>query len=94
MDINPSNTLQKQSAREHNDERHICHLQLDVIERGLQLWSNENDLVLSPFMGIGSEGFVSFKLNRKFVGFELKESYFNQAVKNLAAAEEQQKTLL
>ena len=87
MDINPSNTLQKQSAREHNDERHICPLQLDVIERGLQLWSNEGDTVLSPFMGIGSEGFVSLKLKRKFIGFELKESYYKQAVKNLGAAE-------
>ena len=87
MDINPSNTLQKQSARDHNDERHICPLQLDVIERGLQLWSNEGDTVLSPFMGIGSEGFVSLKLKRKFVGFELKESYYKQAVKNLGAAE-------
>ena len=94
MDINPSNTLQKQSAREHNDERHICPLQLDVIERALQLWSNEGDTVLSPFMGIGSEGHVSLKLGRKFVGFELKESYFNQATKNLAIAEEMQETLI
>jgi len=89
MDIRPSNTLQKKSAREHNDERHICPLQLDVIERGLQLWSNEGDTVLSPFMGIASEGVVSLKLKRKFIGFELKESYFNQAVKNLAIAEEE-----
>lgn len=86
MDINPSNTLQHRSAREHNDERHICPLQLDVIERGLQLWSNEGDIVLSPFMGIGSEGYVSIKTGRKFIGIELKESYFNQAVKNLELA--------
>jgi DNA modification methylase len=88
-DINPSNTLQKDSAREDNDERHICPLQLDVIERGLQLWSNTNDIVLSPFMGIGSEGFVSIKTGRRFVGIELKESYFNQAVKNLQKARDE-----
>ena len=93
MDINPSNTLQKQSAREHNDERHICPLQLDVIERGIQLWSNPGDMVLSPFMGIGSEGFVAVKLGRQFVGFELKESYYKQAVKNLAFAESEHREL-
>jgi len=86
MDINPSNTLQKQSVREDNDERHISPLQLDVIERGLQLWSNPNDIILSPFMGIGSEGFISIKTGRRFIGIELKESYFNQAVKNLKRA--------
>jgi len=82
-DINQSNTLQFRSARENNDEKHICPLQLDVIERGLQLWSNPGDVVLSPFMGIGSEGYVSLKLDRKYIGFELKESYFKQAAKNL-----------
>jgi len=82
-DINQSNTLQKQSAREDKDEKHICPLQLDVIERCLYLWTNPDDLVLSPFMGIGSEGYCSLKLGRKFIGFELKESYFNQAVNNL-----------
>jgi hypothetical protein len=93
MDINPSNTLQHRSAREHDDERHICPLQLDVIERALQLWSNKGDVVLSPFMGIGSEGYVSVKLKRKFVGFELKPSYFNQAKKNLMLSEEEHKDL-
>lgn len=93
MDIRQSNTLQKESAREEKDERHICPLQLDVIERGLQLWSKEDDVVLSPFMGIGSEGYVSLKLGRKFIGFELKESYFNQAVKNLQSAIGNQQTL-
>ncbi len=83
MDINPSRTLQKESAREEKDERHICPLQLDVIERGLQLWSKEDDLVLSPFAGIGSEGVMSVRLGRRFVGFELKESYWRQAVANL-----------
>lgn len=87
MDISPSDTLQKQSAREEDDERHICPLQLGVIERAMHLWSNRGDLVLSPFMGIGSEGHVALKMGRRFVGFELKQSYFNQAVANLAAVE-------
>ena len=87
MDINQSNTLQKASARENEDERHICPLQLDVIHRGLQLWSNENDTIFSPFAGIGSEGYESILLGRKFVGIELKGSYYDQAVKNLAMAE-------
>ena len=86
MDINPSDTLQHRSAREHDDERHIAPLQLDVIRRGCLLWSNPDDVVLSPFMGIGSEGYVSLEMGRKFVGVELKKSYFDQAVKNLAAA--------
>lgn len=86
MDINPSNTLQHRSAREEKDERHICPLQLGVIERGLKLWTNPNDIVLSPFMGIGSEGYVSIKERRRFVGIELKESYYAQAALNLQAA--------
>jgi len=93
MDINQSNTLQKQSAREDKDEKHICPLQLDVIERALHLWSKKDDIVLSPFMGIGSEGYSSLKLGRKFIGFELKESYFNQAVKNLEVAQNIKKQL-
>jgi hypothetical protein len=87
MDINPSNTLQYRSARADNDERHICPLQLDVIHRALQMWSNPGDLVLSPFAGIGSEGYEAIKLGRRFIGAELKESYYEQAAKNLAAAE-------
>lgn len=87
MDINPSNTLQKESAREHDDERHICPLQLEVIDRGLHLWSNPGDVVLSPFAGIGSEGYEALRLGRRFIGIELKKSYFDQAVKNLANAE-------
>lgn len=83
MNINPSDTLQRESARDHDDERHICPLQLEVIERGVVLWSNPGDLVLSPFAGIGSEGFVSVKHGRRFVGVELKESYYRQAVQNL-----------
>ena len=87
MDINPSDTLQYRSARANEDERHICPLQLEVIRRGLQLWSNPGDLVLSPFAGIGSEGYVSLQMQRRFVGFELKPSYFNCAAKNLAMVE-------
>lgn len=85
-DINPSKTLQYRSARDHEDERHICPLQLQVIERAIDLWSNPGDVVLSPFMGIGSEGYVSITKGRKFIGCELKESYYIQAAKNLAAA--------
>lgn len=93
MDINPSDTLQFRSAREHSDERHVCPLQLQVIERGLALWSNPGDVVLSPFMGIGSEGYVSIEHGRKFIGFELKESYYKQAVANLQIAESKSKEL-
>jgi DNA modification methylase len=85
MDINPSDTLQYQSAREHDDERHICPLQLEVIRRGVMLWSNPDDIVLSPFMGIGSEGYVALEMGRRFVGVELKTSYYKQAVGNLGA---------
>lgn len=87
MDIRQTNTLNAAVARENADERHICPLQLDLIERCLVLWSNPGDVVLSPFMGIGSEGFVSLRQRRKFIGVELKESYFAQACKHLDAAE-------
>ena len=86
MDINPSDTLQYQSAREHEDERHICPLQLEVIRRALKLWSKPGDTVLSPFMGIGSEGYVSVEMGRRFVGAELKASYFRQSVANVQRA--------
>ncbi len=85
MDIDPSDTLQHRSARENEDERHICPLQLGVIRRGLDLWSNPGDRVLSPFMGIGSEGFCALEAGRRFVGAELKASYYEQAVRNLDA---------
>ena len=88
MDINPSDTLQRESAREEKDERHICPLQLQVIQRGLDLWSNPGDLVLSPFGGIASEGFMAVKMGRRFIGSELKESYWVQGCRNLKAAEE------
>ena len=86
-DINYSNTLQRESAREDKDEKHICPLQLDTIERAIHLWSNKGDTVLSPFAGIGSEGFQAIKMDRKFIGFELKESYYNVACQNLKNAE-------
>lgn len=91
MDINPSDTLQKESARENNDERHICPLQLQVIERGIELWTNPGDTVLSPFAGIGSEGYQAIKMGRKYIGFELKESYFRCACNNLMRVEKQSK---
>lgn len=83
MDIDPSDTLQHTSARENDDERHICPLQLEVIRRGIELWTNPGDTVLSPFAGIGSEGYVALEMSRKFVGAELKGSYYEQARKNL-----------
>lgn len=86
MDINPSDTLQYRSVRDDKDERHICPLQLDVIRRALRLWSNPGDTVLSPFAGIGSEGYVALQEGRRFVGAELKASYYRQASANLAAA--------
>ena len=90
MDINPSDTLQFRSAREHNDERHIAPLQLQVIERGIELWSNPGDTVFSPFTGIGSEGYVAVKMGRKFLGAELKRSYYEQACRNLDQAKREQ----
>lgn len=84
--IRQTNVLNIRIARESKDEKHICPLQLDVIERAVAMWTNENELVFSPFAGIGSEGFQAIKMNRRFVGIELKEAYFNQAVKNLNGA--------
>ena len=89
-DINQTNTLNFREGRDSDDERHICPLQLDVIERALQLWSVSGDVVLTPFLGIGSEAYVSVSMGRKAIGFELKESYFNLAVRNVAEAERQQ----
>ena len=86
MDVDPSDTLQRTSAREHDDERHICPLQLEVIRRGVRLWSNPDDVVLSPFAGIGSEGYVALQEGRRFVGVELKASYYRQAAANLERA--------
>lgn len=83
MDISQTNTLNVKMARDKKDERHICPLQLDVIARCLELWSNPNDIVLSPFAGIGSEGYQSLKMGRKFIGIELKKSYYNEMLINL-----------
>lgn len=87
MDINPSDTLQGRSAREEKDEKHICPLQLEVIRRALKLWSNPGDVVLTPFGGIGSEGYVALEEGRKACLIELKGSYYRQAIANLAAVE-------
>lgn len=87
MDINPSNTLQKESAREDEDEKHIAPLQLEVIERAIRLWTNENDVVFTPFLGIGSEAYVAIEMKRRAIGAELKSSYYKQAVLNVQRAE-------
>jgi len=92
-DINMSRTLNYRDAREDDDERHICPLQLDVIERGLRLWSKPGDLVLSPFAGVGSEGYCAVRMGRRFVGAELKESYWRAACQNLDAASRESKDL-
>lgn len=88
-DIDYGKTLNASEARGDNDERHVCPLQLETIERAVSLWSNEGDTVLTPFMGIGSEVYQSILLHRKGIGFELKDSYFNVAVKNIKNAENQ-----
>jgi len=87
--VNQSNVLNVQAARETGDERHLCPLQLDVIERAVIMWSNVGNVVFSPFMGIGSEGVVSLKLGRKFLGIELKESYWRQSCRYLDAEDRQ-----
>ena len=87
MDIDYSNTLNAAKGRDEKDEKHICPLQLETIERAITLWSNEGDRVLTPFLGIGSEVYTSIKLKRFGVGFELKESYYNEAVKNCKSME-------
>lgn len=95
MDINYGNILQGfRNAREDNDEKHICPLQLETIERIIHLYSNEGDTVFTPFMGIGSEVFQAVKMNRKGIGFELKESYFDLAKQNLKAAVLQKSQIL
>jgi DNA modification methylase len=87
MDIDYGNTLQGfRNGREDNDEKHICPLQLDTIERLILLYSNEGDTVFTPFMGIGSEVYQAVKMNRKGIGFELKESYYDLAKRNVKMA--------
>lgn len=83
MDTNARNVLNAEAAKNPNDEKHICPMPMDITERAIRLWSNPGDVVLSPFMGIGSEGVVALKTGRKFIGTELKESYFNQACRYL-----------
>lgn len=94
MDINQTNVLNGKDARTEKDERHICPLQLDFIYRCLVLWSNPGDVVFSPFSGIGSEGYVSVQRGRKFIGTELKESYWKQACRFLEKAESEKEVLL
>jgi DNA modification methylase len=89
-DINQSRTLNKLPARDENDEKHMCPLQLDVIERCIHLWTNKDDLVFSPFTGIGSEGYTAIKMGRRFVGTELKPQYWNLACENIADAKRDQ----
>jgi len=91
-DIRETNTLNVRQAREDADERHVCPLNLDVIDRAVRLWCNKGEVVLSPFAGVGSEGVGAIALERKFIGCELKESYFNTAVSNLQRAEEALRT--
>lgn len=81
------------SARDNKDEKHLCPLQLQTIERCLELWSNHGDVVLSPFAGIGSEGYQAIKSGRKFIGIELKESYYRQALRVLDYVDNEQKQL-
>lgn len=88
MDIDQTNVLNVKVARTDKDERHLCPLQLDLIERCIYLWSNAGDVVFSPFTGIGSEGYAALKAGRKFIGTELKPEYYLQAIKNLIDAEE------
>lgn len=83
-DINPSDTLQYRSAREEKDEKHICPLQLTVIKRAINLWTNPGDIVLSPFGGIGSEPVTAIEMGRRAVAIELKDSYYDQMVRNCA----------
>lgn len=86
-DINQSATLQRKSARSDKDEKHICPLQLPVIERCIDLWTNPQDIVLDPFDGIGSTGYQAVKMGRRHIGIELKDTYYTQAVANLKQAE-------
>ena len=89
MTVDQTNVLNAKVARENADEKHLCPLQLDVIHRALILWSNPGDIVLSPFMGIGSEGSESLKAGRRFIGIELKEAYFAQAIAHCDARDRQ-----
>ncbi|MBR0411098.1 MAG: site-specific DNA-methyltransferase [Eubacterium sp.] len=91
MDIRQSNTLQRKSARAEKDEKHICPLQLDVIERGIDLWTNPDDIVLDPFAGIGSVPYQAVSMGRRAVGIELKDSYFDLMENNMIEIENEYK---
>lgn len=93
MDIDFTRTLNGMAARENEDERHIAPMALDLIERCIHLWSNRNDIVFDPFSGIGSTGYVSLQMGRRFIGSELKASYWKQACINLKVAEQEQTPL-
>lgn len=93
MDINFSNTLNAKAARENEDERHVCPMALELIERAIQLWSNPGDVVFDPFSGVGSTGYQAIKMGRKFIGSELKRSYFEQACRNIESARANQGAL-
>ena len=93
FDINQTHTLNVSGARDDKDERHVCPLQLQTIERCLELWTNPEDTVLSPFAGIGSEGYQAIQQKRNYIGIELKESYFKTAVKNLQSIDNAQTQL-
>lgn len=93
MDINFSKTLNGKAAREEEDERHVCPMALDLIERAIHLWSNPGDVIFDPYSGIGSTGYMAIKTGRKFIGSELKASYFAQACKNIASAKADQGAL-
>ena len=86
MDIRIKNVLPYKSARDSEEEKHVCPLQLDVIERCLALWSNPNEVVLTPFMGVGSEVYSAVLNNRKGIGIELKTTYYRQAKRNILRA--------
>jgi DNA modification methylase len=92
-DIDQGRTLNKMPARDENDEKHMCPLQLDVIERCIHLWTNKGDVVFSPFTGIGSEGYTAIKMGRKFIGTELKPQYFELACLNITDASKEQQGL-
>lgn len=85
--IQEMDTLNPAPGTDESDERHICPLQLDLIERAVKLWSNPGETVLSPFAGIGSEGYVAIREGRRFVGCELKPSYWATGIRNLDEAE-------
>lgn len=93
FDIDQGRTLNKMPARDENDQKHMCPLQLDVIERCIHLWTNKGDLVFSPFTGIGSEGYTTVRMGRRFVGTELKPQYWKLACQNIEDACSEQKGL-